>query len=108
MKSTIKLLQAQIDNLILEENYVYSLERNHFRVCKRSLDGFAVIDCWGYRETEEGERWRYQDLRFGKAEGLARRGSELYLVLDNNEDLRATQADNKRPLLFVFQQPEGW
>ncbi|MCW8885427.1 MAG: esterase-like activity of phytase family protein [Motiliproteus sp.] len=94
--------------VLLEERGVYTLERNHFKVCRRSLMEFTEEQCWGYRSVEESPALRYEDRRYGKAEGLARNGSRLYLVLDNNEDARAVDSGNRRPLLFVFQQPQNW
>lgn len=94
--------------LWLEEDRLYTLERNHFQVCRRNLEDFSLERCWSYRHIEEAPPYAYQDLRFGKAEGIARRGDHLYLVLDNNDVPRASNPQDRRPWLFILKLPQDW
>ncbi len=94
--------------LWLQGRNLYTLERNHFQVCRRQLGRFKAERCWRYRRVERDPAYGYRDTRFGKAEGLARSGQQLYLVLDNNNDARQADADDRRPQLMVFSVPDGW
>lgn len=91
-----------------EGEALYTLERNHFQVCRRDPETFAVRRCWSYRAVEEGAAYRYAERRFGRAEGIARRGDLLYLVLDNNGDAREADPADHRPWLFEFALPADW
>ncbi|MEH6625608.1 MAG: esterase-like activity of phytase family protein [Motiliproteus sp.] len=99
---------VDFSGLWLESDWLYTLERNYFQICKRQLATLDSQRCWQYRHVEEDQRWIYQDRRFGKAEGLARNGNQIYLVLDNNDGSRLSDPDNSKPLLFIFQRPDDW
>lgn len=94
--------------LLVEQNNIYTLERNHFKACKRNLQNFRVDRCWSYAATEKFPEWRYQDQRFGKAEGIARIKERLYIVTDNNNGPRLSDPNDTRPLLMVFNVPKDW
>ncbi len=94
--------------LIAENSHLYTLERNHFKVCRRLLTDFSVEHCWSYEAIEKSPRWKYQDQRFGKAEGIAKIQDRLYVILDNNNDSRAADPHDRRPLLLVFKVPKDW
>ncbi|WP_207060608.1 hypothetical protein [Motiliproteus sp. SC1-56] len=91
-----------------ETDTLYTLERNHYQVCRRPPPDFKANRCWGYRHVEQAPDLAYRDQRFGKAEGIARRGDLLYLVLDNNHGPRAADPEDRRPWLFVFSVPADW
>ncbi len=102
---------VDFSGLWLEGDSLYTLERNHFQLCRRTLKALSnrrPQRCWTYRHVEENPAWAWQDRRFGKAEGLARDAEHLYLVLDNNGGGRHNNADDRRPLLFIFRLPETW
>ncbi len=99
---------VDFSGLWLENDFLYTLERNHFQICRRHFPALDVQRCWQYRHIEEDPKWIYRDHRFGKAEGLARSGNQLYLVLDNNNGSRMTDPNNNQPLLFTFQRPADW
>lgn len=94
--------------LFATENALYSLERNHFQVCKREKQTLSVITCWSYEGSEKHPQWRYQDQRFGKAEGLTIHQNSVYIILDNNGDSRQAAPTDNRPLLMVFKIPDHW
>ena len=121
------LRPKDFSGLWLEGNSLYTLERNHFQICRRNLSLLkaALIKtprdektssksilkpdhCWSYAQVEQNPKYAYQDQRFGKAEGLARWGQHLYLVLDNNGNARQINTEDQRPQLFVFKVPDNW
>lgn len=103
------LLRPQdFSGLWLEHDALYTLERNHFQVCKRSLAEMPTNRCWSYGHVENDPQWDYQDQRFGMAEGIARIDEQLFIVLDNNGDVRLRNPKDKRPILMVFKLPKDW
>ena len=86
---------------------IYTLERNYFRVCRRSYDSWAIEACWSYRDTEKSSEFRFENDHYGLAEGIARSGEYIYIVLDNNGEPRL-QTGDRNPLLFKFKRPDNW
>jgi len=86
---------------------IYTLERNYFKVCRRSYDHWAIEACWSYHDTEKSPKFRFENDLYGLAEGIARLGEHIYIVLDNNGELRQ-QTKNNNPLLFKFKRPYNW
>ncbi len=88
---------------------VYALFRNANLIVELERDDagdFHETDrAWDYRHVEESGVYRYDDLRFGKGEGLAIDKHYIYVVLDNNQRPQAIDRDDFRPLLFVFINP---
>lgn len=97
--------------LWLEDHYIFTLERNNFMVCRRRLIDMIVETCWSYRHIENAPEFRYKDSQFGIAEGLARLGGKLYIVVDNNEKARVkgnTDKKDTKAMLLVYKLPEDW
>lgn len=88
-------------------NELYVLERNAFVVSKllETKNGFIEGPGWSYEHIETSDSLRYDDMRYGKAEGLAMDDSFVYLILDNNNDARITNPNDRRPLLFLLKRP---
>ncbi len=88
---------------------VFALFRNANMVVRLERDadgGFRETeDAWGFRHVEESGEFRFDDLRYGKAEGLAIDERYYYIILDNNRRPRAVDRSDRRPLLFVFRNP---
>ncbi|MCC5807544.1 MAG: esterase-like activity of phytase family protein [Opitutales bacterium] len=88
---------------------VFALFRNANLVVRleRGEDGGfrETDDAWGFRHVEESGEFRFDDLRYGKAEGLAIDERYFYIILDNNRRPRAIDRSDRRPLLFVFRNP---
>lgn len=111
-EGVISPLSPDFTGLWLEQNIgqppkIYTLERNYFRVCRRSYESWAIEACWSYRETEKSAEFRFENDHYGLAEGVARLGEHIYIVLDNNNQPRQ-QTGSRHPLLFKFKRPENW
>ncbi|MBV1873318.1 MAG: SdiA-regulated domain-containing protein [Gammaproteobacteria bacterium] len=93
--------------LWIENDSLFTLERNYFSICRRDIQTLKTKACWSYQNTEHHPAYRFADTHFGTAEGLAKKDQQLYVVLDNN--LKANLHNNdSRPLLLVFELPENW
>ena len=86
---------------------LFTLERNAFAVCRRSLDTLTAEWCLDYRPFEEGRETAYLDTRYGKGEGLAVNESGIYVVLDNNGVGRALVPGDNRGLLLQLGYPDS-
>ncbi|UZE96250.1 esterase-like activity of phytase family protein [Alkalimarinus alittae] len=111
-EEVVSPLNADFTGLWLETNAqgqpkIYTLERNYFRVCRRDYENWTVEVCWSYRATEQSPEFRFENDRYGLAEGIARSGEHIYIVLDNNGEPRQ-QSGDKSPLLFKFKRPDNW
>lgn len=111
-EGVISPLSPDFTGLWLEHNEgysskIYTLERNYFRVCRRTYDDWVIETCWSYRNTEKAKSFRFKNDHYGLAEGLARIGEHIYIVLDNNDEPRLTTG-NRNPLLFRFKKPSNW
>lgn len=95
--------------LFVFEERVFALFRNAHLVVPlgrhENGDFYEKPDARSFQHVEESSEYRYDDLRFGKAEGLAIDDSFIYVILDNNARPRAIDRSDKRPLLFVFENP---
>jgi hypothetical protein len=59
---------------------------------------------WSFARHTRDERWAYQDMRFGLAEGLAVDRERFYVILDNNRDARRADPTDRRPLLLILRR----
>jgi phytase-like protein len=86
---------------------VYALERNSHLIVRleRAADQWLEREAWSYARTENDPRFAYENGNFGLAEGVAIDETHVFLVFDNNRDRRATNTNDRRPLLFVFKRP---
>ncbi len=86
---------------------VYVLERGARLIVRLEAvaGGYAEREAYSYALTETAERFRYEDMRYGRGEGLAFDQTHVYVVLDSNREARAGTADDYRSLLFVFRRP---
>lgn len=95
-------------DLCVWQDRVFALARNQSLVVEllRSPDGNWIEgQAWSFWQTESAPEHRYEDMRFGRAEGLAITDDRVYVLLDNNGNLRAGTEDDRRPWLFVFESP---
>ncbi|RRJ82300.1 esterase-like activity of phytase family protein [Aestuariirhabdus litorea] len=92
--------------LWFESPWLYTLERNLFRICRRDTR-FQQQRCWSYADTELAPERRYR-TEFGVAEGIAADAQRIYLITDNNGDARVADADDRRPQLWIFAKPADW
>lgn len=85
---------------------LFTLERNAFAVCRRSITTLEAQWCIDYREIEEGPENIYRDTRFAKGEGLAVSDEGIFVVLDNNGLGRVVAPADNRGLLMHLAFPE--
>lgn len=95
-------------DLYTDGRHLYTLERNHSAICRRALDGYVLERCWSYAQVENAAELRYEESRYGIAEGMTIHQGFLYIIVDNNQSPRQRAPDDKRPLLFQFAIPEDW
>ncbi len=91
-----------------EGDYIFTLERNNFLVCRRRLIDMIVETCWSYSHIENAPKFRYKDSQFGIAEGIARQGDKLYIVVDNNEKAHVSSNTDTQAMLLIYKLPEDW
>lgn len=94
-----------LTGLAFYDDALYTLERNAFAVCRRSLPDLRAEWCINYRAIEEAPQFVYRKTFFGKGEGLAIDTSGIYVVLDNNNVARAADPQDRRGLLLHFAHP---
>ena len=94
-----------LTGLAIYNDYLYTLERNAHLVCQRTLITYRSVNCWSYAHVENASDIRYQDDKYGLAEGLAISDEYIYIVLDNNGDARWLDEDDRRATLLVFKTP---
>jgi hypothetical protein len=46
-------------------------------------------------------------MKYGRAEGLAVDKDHFYVILDNNNDPKINDPNNRLPLLFIFERPKS-
>lgn len=88
-------------------NKLYTLERNLFSVCRRDPKSFAEEQCWSYQHIETDEKYKYNNTKYGTAEGIASDPNYIFIILDNNEK-RRTATNSTNPQLLIFAKPNNW
>lgn len=94
-----------LTGLAYYDGALYTLERNAFAVCRRSLQDLRAEWCINYRAIEEAPQFVYLKTFFGKGEGLAVDPSGIFVVLDNNNVARAADPQDRRGLLLHLAHP---
>ncbi|WP_426415832.1 hypothetical protein [Aestuariirhabdus sp. LZHN29] len=89
-----------------ESPWLYTLERNLFRICRRD-SGFQQQRCWSYADTELSPARSYRS-EFGVAEGIAADETRIYLITDNNNKALLAAPHDRRPQLWIFAKPDDW
>jgi hypothetical protein len=87
---------------------LYALVRNAHLVVRleRDPDGaWREGRAFSFRSAENDPRYRYENRKYGMAEGLAMTEREVFVVLDNNGQAREADESDRRPILFVFERP---
>lgn len=93
---------------LIEDNHLFTLERNKSAICRRNLASFVIERCWSYSHIENAPELRYGDTRYGLAEGIAAKDAWLYVVFDNNGQGRERAVNDKRPILLKLALPTDW
>lgn len=89
-------------------NSLYSLERNYSGICKRDLNTFESIHCWGFAYADNNPQYQYEDSKYGLAEGFVVHDRHIYVVFDSNSKPRKINKNDVRPLLFIYELPVDW
>ncbi|MEL6823405.1 MAG: SdiA-regulated domain-containing protein [Calditrichota bacterium] len=86
---------------------VFALQRNAYAISEmiKTKAGYREGEGWSYKHVATSDTYRYKDMRYGHAEGLAIDDDYVYIILDNNDDERLSDGNDKRPLLFIFHNP---
>lgn len=85
--------------------FLYTLERNAYAVCQRSLANLQANWCVTYRHIERAPEYRYRTGRFGKGEGLEVDERGIFVMLDNNGVARMKDKSDTRGLLLLLSHP---
>lgn len=96
-----------LTGLAYYDGALFTLERNAFAVCRRSLETLEAEWCIQYRGIEEGPEYVYRKTAFGKGEGLAVNDRGIFVVLDNNSVTRVAAPDDSRGLLMLLAFPSS-
>lgn len=93
--------------LFWENGILYTLQRNAYVLCKliKNHQGFVEKDFWSYGAIVTHEEFQYENMTFGRAEGLCMDKDHVYVILDNNGDARRSTPTDRRPLLLIMQRP---
>jgi len=91
-----------LSDLFYDGQFLYTLERNAYAVCQRTLPHLTAVHCFSYEHIELGDSSRYEKARYGLAEGLAINDRFIYVVLDNNGQPRISAPKDRRALLIQF------
>lgn len=96
-----------LTGLAYYDGALFTLERNAFAVCRRSLETLVAEWCIQYRAIEEGREYMYRKTVFGKGEGLAVNAQGIFVVLDNNSVTRVSAPEDSRGLLMQLAFPSS-
>lgn len=93
--------------LFWEDGILYTLQRNAYVLCKlvKGHQGFEEKDFWSYEAIVTREEFQYENMTFGRAEGLGMDKNYVYVILDNNGDARRSDPSDQRPLLLIMERP---
>jgi len=98
---------ADFSDLFLDGNRLYALMRADEGIAEMGLDtdSFRAKRFWSFGRTVHDPAYSYRDATYGKAEGLCMDQKRIYVILDNNLDSRTNNAEDTRPLFFIFRRP---
>lgn len=93
--------------LFWENGILYTLQRNAYVLCKliKNHQGFMEKDFWSYEAIVTREEFQYDNMKFGRAEGLCMDKNYVYVILDNNGDARRLDPSDQKPLLLIMERP---
>jgi hypothetical protein len=99
--------EADFADLFFDGEDLYALTRNADAIVRIAFDetGYEELEVWSFGHVTNADEYRYEDMTFGKAEGLTMDEDNVYVILDNNGLARVGDPTDHRPLLFVFARP---
>ncbi len=95
--------KPDLAGLYYHQGVVYALYRNAYIIHELIKDKQGIYQegqAWSYEHIVKDPQYAYQDMQFGHAEGLAVDDEYFYLIVDNNNDSRLLNPNDKRPLLI--------
>lgn len=95
--------KPDLTGLYYFEGVVYALHRNAYMIHELIKDDQGLYQegqAWSYKHIVKSPEYAYQDMQFGHAEGLAVDQDYFYIVIDNNNNPRLKNPNDKRPLLI--------
>ncbi|MDA0333930.1 MAG: esterase-like activity of phytase family protein [bacterium] len=83
--------EADFSDLFFDGTDLFALTRNADAVVRIAFDGNGLeeLEAWSFAHVTNAPEFRYQDMTFGKAEGLTMDDEHVYVILDNNGLARA-------------------
>ncbi|MBT3341803.1 MAG: hypothetical protein HN712_18315 [Gemmatimonadetes bacterium] len=95
-------------DLHLDAGGLYALARNADAVTPITWSSgqFEELDVWSFRHVVEDPAYAYENQTYGKAEGLTMDDERVYIVLDNNQQPRLADENDRRPQLLIFARPD--
>ncbi len=99
----VETRKPDLAGLYYHNGIVYALHRNAYVIHELIKDEQGIYQegqAWSYEHIVKDPAYAYQDMRFGHAEGLAVDDDYFYLILDNNNNPRLNNVNDKRPLLI--------
>ncbi len=91
-------MSADISDLAIHNNKLYTLERSISAVCRRDITTFKPELCLNFYNTEN--KIKFKDAKTGLAEGLAIDNDRIYVLTDTNG--KSDKSGDRRPILFIF------
>ncbi|MFH1009596.1 MAG: esterase-like activity of phytase family protein [Candidatus Latescibacterota bacterium] len=99
---------ADFSDLFREKDTTYVLQRNADAICTLEYGGpiLEENEVWSYTQLVHQGDLQYSNMQYGLGEGLCMDQERIYLILDNNGDYRASNPDDRRPLLLIMERPK--
>jgi len=88
--------------------YMYTLERNAYAVCKRELYNTNEGNCLSYEYIALDKNNSYTDEEYGLGEGIAIDEKYIYIVFDNNNSHKYKDSTDYRAILLRIARPKSW
>lgn len=85
---------------------LYTLHRSARQVCAQSVGALFTqfFGCQSFSSVAHARQYAYSSMTYGRAEGLAVREGQIYIIFDNNNDERLSDGSSEA-LLFEFENP---
>ena len=101
--------KPDFSGLFFDGSSVFILNRATDSVCQIIYDKntFYENNYWSFKNVVIDEQYKYNNMTFGHAEGLAMDQHYIYIILDNNGESRVIDPTDYRPLLLILKRPKN-
>lgn len=98
---------SDFTGIYTENESIWALNRNADAVSRIGFgdDHLVAYEIWSFADAVNKPELKYENMRFGMAEGICMDEDRVYIVLDNNGIARVQDRSDTRPLLLVFERP---